>query len=60
MFVNNQLLKPTGFETTYYWSSRLAVRPPNTSVGIGVVMRTGELDDWTLGNTGISTWCVKR
>ncbi len=60
MFVNNNLLKPTNFSATNYWSSHRAVRPPNVSVGIGVKMGTGEIDDWTLGNTNPKTWCVKR
>jgi len=60
MFVNNQLLKPNNFPVTNYWSTHRAVRPSGIPVGIGVKMDTGEIDDWTLGNTTINTWCVKR
>lgn len=60
IFVNKQLLKPSNYVNGNYWSSRLAVRPgSNITVGIGVIMGTGEIDDWAPSTTAY-TWCVKR
>jgi len=61
MFVNKNLLKPNGLSEQAYWSSKSVIRPTDKKiVGIAVGMNNGEIDDWSLGNTTISTWCVKR